>query len=148
MRFVLVLLALFSASGLGAREREVPLELWGGLYEGMPREEVEARHPGRTLILGGDCRAQLRPVFRRRRLQAVRITRYLGHNDCGREVFGALMRKYGPPRGQGGVGYLDLNGFGNSHDFIWYDAGRAIKLRLLQGGRFGELSYAPAFDGV
>lgn len=125
-----------------------PVELWNGLHVGMSREEVETRHPETKIILGASCRAQFKPVFQYGELRAVRIIQYLDHNDCGREVYAALMRKFGVPAGQGSAGYLDLNGVGNSYDFYWYDEGRTIKLRLLQSGRFGELSYAAEFGNV
>ena len=118
------------------------VELWNGLHVGMSRKEVAARHPEAKIILGASCRAQFKPVFQYGELRAVRIVQYLDHNDCGREVYAALMRKYGVPAGHDSAGYLDLSGFGNSYDFYWYHEGRAIKLRLLQSGRFGELSYA------
>lgn len=124
------------------------VELWNGLHVGMSREEVAARFPEAKIILGASCRAQFKPVFQYGELRAIRIIQYLDHNDCGREVYAALMRRYGVPAGHGSTGYLDLNGFGNSYDYYWYDAGRAIKLRLLQSGRFGELSYAADFSGV
>ena len=141
---LLVLPFLLALSVSARADAESPsLELWNGLFAGMPKEDVRARHPSSTIILGGNCRAQFKPVFRRRKLQAVRIIQYLDHNDCGREIYAAMMRKYGVPAGQGSAGYLDLSGFGNSYDYYWYSKGRAIKLRLLQSGRFGELSYAP-----
>ena len=147
--------ALIVVSATATSHVEVPeivvsarVELWNGLHVGMSREEVAARHPETKIILGASCRAQFKPVFQYGELRAVRIIQYLDHNDCGREVYAALMRKYGVPTGQGSAGYLDLNGFGSSYDFYWYHEGRAIKLRLLQSGRFGELSYAPDFGNV
>ena len=147
--------ALIAVSATATSHVEVPeivvsarVELWNGLHVGMSREEVAARHPETKIILGASCRAQFKPVFQYGELRAVRIIQYLDHNDCGREVYAALMRKYGLPTGQGSAGYLDLNGFGSSYDFYWYHEGRAIKLRLLQSGRFGELSYAPDFGNV
>ena len=147
--------ALIAVSATATSHVEVPeivvsarVELWNGLHVGMSREEVAARHPETKIILGASCRAQFKPVFQYGELRAVRIIQYLDHNDCGREVYAALMRKYGVPTGQGSAGYLDLNGFGSSYDFYWYHEGRAIKLRLLQSGRFGELSYAPDFGNV
>lgn len=126
-----------------AQKKTKPLELWNGLHLGMSRAEVRALHPHPTIFLGGSCRAQLKPIFRLGKLEAVRIGQYLHHNDCGREIYAALLRKYGAPSGQARMGYLDLSGLGNSYDFYWYNEGRAIKLRLLQSGRFNELSYAP-----
>ena len=141
---LLVLPFLLALSVSARADAESPsLELWNGLFAGMPKEDVRARHPSSTIILGGNCRAQFKPVFRRRKLQAVRIGQYLDHNDCGREIYAGLLRKYGVPTGQNRVGYVDLSGFGDSYDFYWYHSGRAIKLRLLANGRFNELSYAP-----
>lgn len=147
LRFVtFALISMLVAAHVSARDK--PLELWNGLHVGMSREDVAARFPEAKIILGASCRAQFKPVFQYGQLQAVRIIQYLDHNDCGREIYAALMRKYGVPSGQGSAGYLDLNGFGNSYDYYWYHEGRAIKLRLLQSGRFGELSYSPDFGST
>jgi len=142
MRAVLpFLLVLLTATP--AQAEALPLELWNGLRVGMSKDEVKAIRPSRKVILNASCRGRLKPVFQDDQLQAVRIFEDIDHNDCGRELYAALMRKYGVPAGQGSVGYLGLTGFGTTYDFYWYSEGRAIRLRLLKSGRFSELSYTP-----
>lgn len=125
-----------------------PVALWGGLFAGMSREDVRAAMPNAKVILSASCEGRFKAVFQDDRLRAVRIVQYLDYNDCGRQLHTALMRRYGMPSQRGSVGYLGLSGFGETHDFYWNDAGRAIRLRLLKDGRFSELSFSPHFPDL
>jgi len=113
---------------------------------GMSRQDVESAHPGKQVVLSASCRAQFSPVFVDNQLQAIRLKRYTAYNDCGRQVYAALLQKYGLPSSTGSAGYISLWGIADSHDFYWVSEGRAIKLRLLEDGRFAELSYLRALD--
>lgn len=125
--------------------QSTPLELWAGLNAGMSREDVRARKPNTKVILSASCEGRFKPVFQDDKLRAVRIVQYLDYNDCGRQLHAALTQKYGLSSGSGSVGYFGLTGFGNTHDFYWHGDGRAIRLRLLESGRFAELSFSPLF---
>ena len=144
------LLALLVAFAFIAplRAESGPVELWNGLRFGMSRDEVKQRHPGRKVFLNAHCRARFKPVFDAEKLQLVRLVQYINYNDCGIELYNALVRKYGPPEGRGSIGYIDFTGIGSSHDFYWYAKGRSIKLRLLENGRFSEIAYSPGFEGM